>query len=480
MTAGVRYTFQLTGCLGSGTSLCGSDTADIILMDSPLRVAITGGDFATGTTSGFTIDACEESGDPDDFGGEAELEWAWRGPYAVLADGELAVNASIAPPQRNQSGCSWEIEAGALPAGEYVIIVNGSRLTAGDTPTLDSAEDSVRVTLQAPPAGTSPGAVLHSVAITPLVSEKINPGARLNLVGVFTEGAPFNVTLLDQNGTAGEYTVNPDLESVTFAWSMTGPSAFNLSDPALSRDGNTLLSFFLVPDILNQGSTYTFELHATVSVHAPNTTNSSWSFSTFGAVQVTVNRAPFGGDLLVTHGDLLVALESPIELEAREWTDDPEDMPLEYTFMRSNAELYRSSAYLGQRSQAKRTTWLYPSPGAWLLSANVYDTYGAYAETSNPTGNVFVQPALRVSSEALTPLVAMAESFVATGDGAAVSQIIAAAAETLNQGTGFGGFGESVAAEMIDTRALLADLLCQVSTSAACFIGIDPTLPTNH
>ena len=322
--------------------------------------------------------------------------------------------------------------------------------------------------------------MLHSVAVAPLANDKINPGTRLGLVGIFTEGAPFNVTLLDQNGTAGEYTVNPDLESVSFAWSMSGPSTFNLSNPALSRDGNKLLSFFLVPNILNQGSTYTFELHATVSVHAPNTTNSSWSFSTFGAVQVTVNRAPFGGDLLVTHGDLIVALETPIELEAREWTDDPEDMPLEYTFMRTNPDLYRGSAYLGQRSQAKRTTWLYPSPGAWLLSANVYDTYGAYAETSNPTGNVFVQPALRVSSEALTPLVAMAESFVATGDGAAVSQIIAAAAETLNQGTGFGGFGESVAAEMIDTRALLADLLCQVSTSAACFIGIDPTLPTNH
>ena len=34
-------------------------------------------------------------------------------------------------------------------------------------------------------------------------------------------------------------------------------------------------------------------------------------------VQVTVNRAPFGGDLHVTHGDLIVALESPIEIEAR-------------------------------------------------------------------------------------------------------------------------------------------------------------------
>ena len=47
------------------------------------------------------------------------------------------------------------------------------------------------------------------------------------------------MTLLDGNGTAAEYTVRPDLESVRFTWVMSGPSALNLSDPALSRDGNT-------------------------------------------------------------------------------------------------------------------------------------------------------------------------------------------------------------------------------------------------
>ena len=191
------------------------------------------------------------------------------------------------------------MEPGALPAGEYVIVVNGSRWVAGlagGEGALDSAEATVRVTLLAAPAGTAPDAQLHSVSVAPLASDKINPGARLGLVGVFTEGAPFNVTLLDGNGTAGEYTVRPDLESVRFSWVMSGPSALNLSDPALSRDGNAQLKFFLLPDVLNQGSTYTFELHATVSVRAPNTTwgapSSSWSFSTFGAVQVTAHRSP--------------------------------------------------------------------------------------------------------------------------------------------------------------------------------------------
>ena len=65
---------------------------------------------------------------------------------------------------------------------------------------------------------------------------------------------------------------------------------------------------------------------------------------------MTVNRAPFGGDLLVTHSALLVALDTPIELEAREWADDPEDLPLEYSFMRESADLYRGSAPWAKQS----------------------------------------------------------------------------------------------------------------------------------
>ena len=49
-----------------------------------------------------------------------------------------------------------------------------------------------------------PGVVLHSVAVEPLTRDKVNPGARLGLQGIFTAGAPFDVTLLDQNGVPGE------------------------------------------------------------------------------------------------------------------------------------------------------------------------------------------------------------------------------------------------------------------------------------
>ena len=43
-----------------------------------------------------------------------------------------------------------------------------------------------------------------------------------------------------------------------------------------------------------------------------------------------------------------------------------------------------------------------------MLSANVYDTYGAYTTVRNPAGAVFVQPAIKVTNETLTPIVKMA------------------------------------------------------------------------
>ena len=115
--------------------------------------------------------------------------------------------------------------------------------------------------------------------------------------------------------------------------------------------------------------------------------------------------------------------------------------------MRTSAE--GGAAYLSQRSQAKSMTWLYPSGGTWLLSVNVYDTYGAVSVAENPDGPIFVQPALRVNNESLSPVVKMAESYIAVGDAAAVSQIIAAAAETINAGSG----GVSAAAENVETQA---------------------------
>ena len=45
-----------------------------------------------------------------------------------------------------------------------------------------------------------------------------------------------------------------------------------------------------------------------------------------------------------------------------------------------------------------------------MLSANVYDTYGAYTTVRNQAGAVFVQPAIKVTNETLTPIVKMASS----------------------------------------------------------------------
>ena len=76
MVVGVRYTFTLQACLGSDVSLCNTDSADVVLVGTPMTVEIAGGDFAVASSSGFTLDACMSS-DPDEP--NAPLTFDWRG-----------------------------------------------------------------------------------------------------------------------------------------------------------------------------------------------------------------------------------------------------------------------------------------------------------------------------------------------------------------------------------------------------------------
>lgn len=368
----------------------------------------------------------------------------------------LEYNATLGMVLPPTNSCTWTVEANTLPAGEYAFIVNGS-LRA------DWAEDSVRVKSLEVVAGVQ----LHSIAIEPLTRDKVNPGSRLALHGLLTPGVPFNVSLEDGDGVWANYTVSPTLEHMQFEWKMVPVLGrwFNLSDPSLSSYGNDLPSFYLLGGTLNPGSTYTFELHATIAVQAPNSTD-HFRFSTFASIDVLVNRPPYGGDFLLTTADkvidsstVLVALETPVTLECREWTDDPGDMPLEYSFLRVSEG---GSTYLGKRSQSKATTWLYPTSGTWLLVANVYDTYGAVTMLENPAGNVFVQAPAVVNAAALAPILSEGKQYVAVGDAAGATQMVAAAAETLNNG--------GVAEQNIDLRASLVGLLCDTSDAA----GSDP------
>ena len=91
------------------------------------------------------------------------------------------------------------------------------------------------------------------------------------------------------------------------------------------------------------------------------------------------------------------------------------------------------------------------------MSVNVYDTWGAKTVAESAAGAVFVEPPSGndVSNETKAALTQSAAAFVAVGEGVATTQIIAAAAETLNTG--------NLAAVEVDFRAQLMELLCDTS-----------------
>ena len=62
-----------------------------------------------------------------------------------------------------------------------------------------------------PPLHTATASIAYGCSLH-CIRLQVNPGTRLGLVGIFTAGAPFNVTLLDQYGVPGDYTVDPSLE----------------------------------------------------------------------------------------------------------------------------------------------------------------------------------------------------------------------------------------------------------------------------
>ena len=93
---------------------------------------------------------------------------------------------------------------------------------------------------------------------------------------------------------------------------MVHPSVAGASGPRL----------VVLKNQLTPGASYTFSLRATYGQRTATATST-----------VRMNRAPFGGAFSVEFTPPAVALTTTIVLQARYWVDDdPEDLPLKYSF----------------------------------------------------------------------------------------------------------------------------------------------------
>jgi hypothetical protein len=117
------------------------------------------------------------------------------------------------------------------------------------------------------------------------------------------------------------------------SWS-TWQGDIDVSQRNLTLSAAGSLTLVLKPNVLTQGALYTFRL-STRRADAPaldRDVSADASTGYHAQIVVQCNAAPAGGGMRIdrTRG---VALTSNFALMAVEWTDDPEDMPLRYSFL---------------------------------------------------------------------------------------------------------------------------------------------------
>ena len=193
--------------------------------------------------------------------------------------------------------------------------------------------------------------------------------------------------------------------------------------------GNNLV---LLPGALAAGGLYRFTLSVTDDVSGA---------TAFAALDVFVNSPPQGGAIRqATCGDGpcpdaggAIALE-PIALGAYGWTDEPDDMPLMYSFAYGEGGSITKRSLSRQqwlrRSAASRSNATCVLPrGNWSLILSIHDTWGGAATVLR---GLPVAPK-QVNKAAVEEQLATVLAEVQAGDATSAAQQAGALAAALNE-----------------------------------------------
>ena len=415
---GALYKLQVTGALESNPAIFGAAVTTIGLRDEPLRSSIAGGDRIVGEDA-FELNACSSS-DPDDLQAPLSFRWVCK---RALANASGTISCPMAtgeplPPPMNNS-CIWSIGAGVLPRAHYRFSVTVVK------PGGEAATSEVVITQEE--------WLLPSISIDPLPASKSNPSERLVLRG-----------RLNRSRTSS--TAETSTPATKFHWSLS-PSEVALDDAAVSTTGRSHLNLVLRPGTLQPGATYTFTLIA--YAHGMRNSANAGSDSRFARATATVvmNRAPFGGELRLSFSSPIVALQSEVEIEAYQWTDDdPSDLPITYSFAYAPSNLpvpeaLDSATGLSKRSMSTSILWQ-PPAGNWTVFCYIYD---AFLASTSESANLLVHGAPDLDAETAFGIVAGIKVAQREGDSSASLRSIASLANLLNEPATNDGEGRQVA-----------------------------------
>ena len=415
---GLKYKLQVKGCMATSSDVCGAATVDVGLVDEPLRSNIAGGDRNVGEDDKLILTACADTFDPDDP--TASLRFFWSCEYTIAAvdagDPILIGDAPPPPPPPAActvippavTSCGWAIgkqsAAGALSPGYYTFRLSATKATGGDM-----VNSSVAVAVES--------GVLPTVSIASLAFAKQNANRKLVLEGtaaIADTTDPVTGDTIPATGTIDSY-----------SWSISDPT---LDLATASATGTSQKNLVMLPNVLSAGNVYTFTLTATTISELTGTPRSAFSTS-----EVTMNRAPYGGSLILSGFTVPArALETDVTLSAVQWfDDDPADYPLSYSFAYGLTGSDESSyTTAGKRSFAASTTLLKPPEGNFTVVCYVYDSFLAF---SKATTTLSVLAAAPIGADSKARLNGDIQKSIDEGNTDGSSQIVTAVSETMNK-----------------------------------------------
>jgi len=435
MSPSTLYTFRMTVSSRSNSTLSTYDEARVYASLSDLQTEAVGGDSRTSSlaksvTVSVTGTDPDSNSDPWSFGWTCALA-PRMGPCPTATGGTL----SLSPITLQSSGLSSvTVAANSVSVGDYVFSVT----TAKGNRTATAVTSTVSFVAGNPPV----------VAITKggnALRRKVNLASKITFVGTAST---------DGSGSV-----------ITYAWSTTS-NGLNLAYPAVTATPLTAPNLAIQPNTLTEGQTYTFRLTATAA-----------SSSGYSTTSVTVNRPPTN-----TAGGLTVSptvgtsANTSFVLTTTAWNDDPEDLPILYTFYRGVSATQNVALSAADEKLSLSTTLSegYGIEGAMTLSVRACDNLGAYREA---TANVRVTSTVMTAAEEETMVTAALDtmaSLQASGDSTSMLNLLSSTAAQMNAAPTVGSNGtksatqtETAKTQRLTMLNLLAETAARVDTSDA-------------
>ncbi|KAL3928713.1 MAG: hypothetical protein SGPRY_002275 [Prymnesium sp.] len=435
MVHGFVYTLRVTCCFQMDISRCDFAEVDLAREKEALRAQFEGGQArSVGVGSPLSLNSCS-SCIHDATEGESScagllFEWSCV-PLSA---------AAVCPtfPLGRQEGCEWSIGSNSFKVGNYSLSVNVTTL-------LFTEQSAAQTRLEVIESDIS---VAITTNMNVLVSSAMaNANERLHLTA--------NVAS------------DTDAE-MAYAWSIASEHS-HADFSSLTSTGLFHSNLVLLPGVLRAGASYTFRVRLVALTRSHNLSdgkchphqvdaNSVLGGTASSWLTLKANAPPFGGTMSISPEPPYLALLAEITVTALQWFDDPEDMPLLYSFFYADSPQAADESWtpISEAKLYPSQIWRNPPAGNFTIICKVMDTFGAKTGTQR---KITVEQQAPLNWSSIEPLLLDIETRNALGDPTGAVQLIDSLAITLNsqcsasEGSAGEGFCSSLRGRLIDSLA---------------------------